>query len=85
MIDERFYACLLWKHETAPPKALTSFGIVHTDGPIIRAQDCAEGCDDGYGGRFGQLGGVSGGQLLGLGLLAGAVVAIVIAADDDGS
>ena len=81
------YACRLWKHGMAPPKSLTSFTVVHTDGTIVRAQDCGEGCDDGYGGRGGRLGGVSGGQLLGLALLAGAVVAIVIAVenDDDGS
>lgn len=87
IIGDRAYACRLWKHNTAPPKALTSFGIVHTNGPIVRAQDCAEGCDDGAGGRFGRLGGISGGQLLGLALLAGAVVAIVLAVDndDDGS
>lgn len=87
MVGDRAYACRLWRQKTAPPNSLTSFGIVHTNGPIVRAQDCAEGCDDGAGGRFGRLGGVSGGQLLGLGLLAGAVVAIVLAADndDDGS
>ncbi|MEQ9408099.1 MAG: carboxypeptidase-like regulatory domain-containing protein [Fuerstiella sp.] len=87
IVGDRAYACRLWSHNTAPPKSLTSFGIVHSNGPIVRAQDCGEGCDDGYGGRFGRLGGVSGGQLLGLGLLAGAVVAIVLAVDndDDGS
>lgn len=79
----RNYACRLWRHATAPPKSLTSFTVVHTDGPIVRAQDCGEGCDDGFGGRMGRLGGVSGGQLLGLGLLAGAVVAIVIAVEND--
>ncbi len=83
VVEERAYACRLWKNGTAPPKSLTSFGIVHTDGPIVRAQDCGEGCDDGYGGSYGRLGGISGGQLLGLGLLAGAVVAIVLAVDDD--
>ena len=87
VVEKRAYACRLWKNGTAPPKSLTSFGIVHADGPIVRAQDCGEGCDDGYGGSYGRLGGISGGQLLGLGLLAGAVVAIVLAADndDDGS
>ena len=77
------FACRLWKNGTAPPKSLTSFHIVHTDGRIVRAQDCGEGCDDGYGGMNGRLGGVSGGQLLGLALLAGAVVAIVIAVEND--
>ncbi|HIE98820.1 MAG TPA: carboxypeptidase regulatory-like domain-containing protein [Fuerstia sp.] len=84
-IDDKAYACRLWKNGTAPPKSLTKFGIVHTDGPIVRGQfdDCAEGCDDN---GFGRLGGVSNGQLLGLGLLAGAVVAIVLAVNnDDGS
>ena len=77
------YACRLWKNGTAPPKSLTSFHVVHTNGVIVRAQDCGEGCDDGYGGLNGRLGGVSGGQLLGLALLAGAVVAIVIAVEND--
>jgi len=85
-VGDKAYACRLWMNGTAPPKALTKFGIVHTEGPIVRGQydECAEGCDDN---GYGRLGGVSKGQLLGLGLLAGAVVAIVIAADndDDGS
>ncbi len=80
VVGKKNFACRLWQHNTAPPKSLTSFGIVYSDGPIVRGQ---EGCDDGNGGRFGRLGGVSGGQLLGLGLLAGAVVAIVLAVDDD--
>ena len=84
-IDQQTYACRLWTKNTAPPRALTSFGIVCSTESVVRGQysDCGEGCDDGCGGRFGRLGGVSGGQLLGLGLLAGAVVAIVIAADND--
>ncbi len=84
-VDDQTYACRLWKHNTAPPKALTSFGIVYSKDSVVRGQydDCGEGCDDGAGGRFGRIGGVSGGQLLGLGLLAGGVVAIVIAANND--
>lgn len=74
IVDKRAFACRLWQHNTAPPKSLTSFGIVMGDAPIVRGQD-----EDG----FGPIGGVSGGQLLGLGLLAGAVVAIVLAVDDD--
>lgn len=88
LVEKNAYACRMWAKGTAPPKALTSFSIVHTGKPIVRGQydDCGEGCDDGAGGMFGRVGGVSGGQLLGLGLLAGAVVAIVIAANnDDGS
>lgn len=85
IVDKSTYACRMWKHGTAPEKSLTSFGVVHNGKPLVRGQydDCGEGCDDGAGGMFGRVGGISGGQLLGLGLLAGAVVAIVIAADND--
>ncbi len=83
-VAKRSYACRLWQNNTAPPKSLTSFSIVHGNGPILRAQDCGEGCDDGYGGRSGRPGGITGGQVLGLALLAGAVVAIVIAVENDG-
>lgn len=84
-IGDRTYGCRLWSHRTAPPKALTSFIIVHSNGPVVRGQDyCGEGCDTGGGRGF--LGGpLSGGQVLGLGLLAGAVVAIAIAANNDSS
>jgi hypothetical protein len=85
VVDGSAYACRLWTHKTAPPKSLNSFSIV-PDTEIVRGQgydDCAEGCDDGFGGRKGRLGGVSKGQLLGLGLLAGAVVAIVLVANND--
>lgn len=85
IVDGQAYACRLWVHQTAPPQALTSFNIVHSTDPVVRGQydDCGEGCDDGYGGRTGRVGGISGGQLLGLGLLAGAVVAIVLVANND--
>ena len=86
IVDGKAHGCRLWLHKTAPPKSLTSFSIVPDNHSIIRGQgydDCAEGCDDGYGGRTGRLGGVSSGQLLGLGLLAGAVVAIVLVANND--
>lgn len=78
IVEDRAYACRLWTHGTAPPKSLTKFEIVDTKGPIVRGQ----GDDEGFG-----LGRVSGSQLLGLGLLAGAIVAIVLAVenDDDGS
>ena len=85
VVGDKAYACRLWTNGTAPPKSLTKFGIVHTKEPIVRGQyeECAEGCDDdGYG----CLGGVTNGQLLGLGPLAGAVVAIVLAVENnDGS
>ena len=74
-VEKKAYPVRLWKHNTAPPKALTSIGIVHGDKPVFRGQD-----DDG---GFGFIDGVSGSQLLGLGLLAGAVVAIVLAVEDD--
>ncbi|MDG1895796.1 MAG: carboxypeptidase-like regulatory domain-containing protein [Fuerstiella sp.] len=85
VVGDKAYACRLWSNGTAPPKSLTKFGIVHTDGPIVRGQydECVEGCDDN---GYGRLGGVTNGQLLGLGLLAGAVVAIVLAVEyNDGS
>lgn len=85
IVDGKGYACRLWTNRTAPPKSLNSFTIV-PNAEIVRGQgydDCAEGCDDGFGGRTGRLGGVSKGQLLGLGLLAGAVVAIVLVANND--
>lgn len=82
IVDDRAYGCRLWAGNTAPPKSLQRFEIVDRKGPIVRGQDCNE-CDDG---GFG-LSRISGSQLLGLGLLAGAVVAIVLAVenDDDGS
>jgi len=86
VIDENAYACRLWTSKTAPPKSLTSFSIVPQDNAVVRGQgydSCGEGCDDGRGGRCGRVGGVSKGQLLGLGLLAGAVVAIVLVANND--
>lgn len=85
VVDERAYVCRLWQAGTAPPKALTAVGLVHGPDHIVRGQnydDCGDGCGD-TGGRFGALGGISGGQLLGLGLLGGAVTAIVIAANND--
>lgn len=88
-VDERTYVCRLWKAGTAPPQSLNAVGLVHAPEHLIRGQsfdDCGDECGEA-GGRFGRLGGISGGQLLGLGLLGGAVAAIVIAAnnDDDGS
>lgn len=85
VVDKNAYACRMWKHGTAPENSLTSFGIVHTGKPVVRGQydDCGEGCDDGAGGMFGRLGGISSGQLLGLGLLVGAGVAIAIAVNND--
>lgn len=89
VVDERAYVCRLWKSGTAPPRSLTAVGLVHAPEHLVRGQnfdDCGDECGEA-GGRFGRLGGISGGQLLGLGLLGGAVAAIVIAAnnDDDGS
>ncbi|MEZ6128490.1 MAG: hypothetical protein R3C59_07390 [Planctomycetaceae bacterium] len=86
IIDDQAYAFRMWAHGTAPPGALTTFNIVHANDPVVRGQgydDCGEGCGEGYGGRRGRVGGISGGQWLGLGLLAAAVVAIVLVANDD--
>lgn len=71
-VDDQFYAARLWKQGTAPPKSVTKVGIIHGDNVTFRAQ----------GGR-GFMGNVSGAQLLGLVLLAGAITAIVLAVDDD--
>lgn len=85
VVDERAYVCRLWSAGTAPPKSLGAIGLVHAPNHLVRGQsfdDCGDECGEG-GGRFGTLGGISGGQLLGLGLLGGAVTAIVIAANND--
>lgn len=85
VVDERAYVCRLWSAGTAPPESLTAVGLVHAPDHLVRGQnydDCGDGCGED-GGRFGALGGISGGQLLGLGLLGGAVTAIVIAANND--
>lgn len=80
-VDDSFYACRVWSHTQAPPKSLKSITVVKSDGPIYRAQSCGEGCNDGWGGS--RLGGVTGQQWLGLALLAGVVVAVVLAVDND--
>lgn len=72
-VDDKFYAARLWKQGTAPPKSVSKVGIIHGDNITFRAQ----------GGGRGFMGNVSGAQLLGLVLLAGAITAIVLAADDD--
>lgn len=85
VVDERAYVCRLWAAGTAPPKSLGAVGLVHAPDHLVRGQsfdDCGDSCGEG-GSRFGTLGGISGGQLLGLGLLGGAVTAIVIAANND--
>lgn len=70
------YVCRIWTHGTAPPSALDSIALVQGDaGPTVRGQL----------GRNNILPPMTNGQLLGLGLLAGAVTAVVIAADDDSS
>lgn len=78
-VDSEAYVCRLWSHGTAPPKSLKSIGIVHGRKTAIRAQGDEPG--------FGYIGRLSRRQLLGLGLVAGAIVAVVIAVenDDDGS
>lgn len=81
IVENRAYACRLWKQDTAPPKSLNRFEINDFRAPVVRGQN--DDCDDeGWG-----LNRVSGSQLLGLTLLAGAVTAIVLAVDndDDGS
>lgn len=75
LVDDKAYACRLWANGTAPPKALTTIGIVHQKGAIVRGQD--------EGDEAGLLDSISGAQLIGLGVLAGAIAAIIIASDSD--
>jgi hypothetical protein len=69
-VDEAAYGARLWKQGTAPPKSLKSFSVVNDPNFVVRGQD-------------GMLFGLTPAQLLGLGLVAGGIVAIAIAADDD--
>lgn len=80
VVDDRAYVCRLWTVGSAPPKSLTAVGLVHAPDHLVRGQNYDD-CGESTG--FGTLGGISGGQLLGLGLLGGAVTAIVIAANND--
>lgn len=87
------YGCRLWANQTAPPKSLHTFVVVDPSQPVVRGQDCiGENCDDYYAGDSGgvgylnSLGGMTGAQMVGFGLLAaGVTVAIVLAAQDDGN
>ncbi len=71
-VGEANYGARLWKQGTAPPKSLKQFSIVNDPNFVVRGQD-------------GMLFGLTPAQLLGLALVAGGIVAIAIAADDDAS
>jgi len=73
-VGQASYGARLWTQGTAPPKSLKQFSVVNDPNFVVRAND---------GG--GLLFGLTPAQLLGLGLVAGGIVAIVIAADDDAS
>ena len=72
-VGEANYGARLWKQGTAPPKSLKTISVVNDPNFVVRAQG------DGL------LFGLTPAQLLGLGLVAGGIVAIAIAADDDAS
>ncbi len=74
-VGEAHYGARLWKQGTAPPKSLEQFSVVNDPSFVVRGQ----GYDDGL------LFGLTHAQLLGLALVAGGIVAIAIAADDDAS
>jgi len=69
-VGEAAYGARLWKQGTAPPKSLKTFSVVNDPNFVVRGQD-------------GLLFGLTPAQLLGLGLVAGGIVAIAVAADDD--
>lgn len=71
-VGEANYGARLWKQGTAPPKSLKQFSVVNDPNFVVRGQD-------------GMLFGLTSAQLLGLALVAGGIVAIAIAADDDAS
>ena len=73
-VDEAKYGARLWKHKTAPPKSLKQFSVVNDPGYVVRGQSVD-----------GMLCGLTHAQWLGLLLVAGGIVAIAIAADDDAS
>lgn len=90
---ETTYGCRLWKNGTAPPGSLQAFIVVDQSAVVVRGQeDCVgDACDDYVEGEPGRLGflnplsSLTPQQMVGLGLLtAGATVAIVLAAQDDG-
>ncbi len=71
-VNEAAYGARLWTQGTAPPKSLKTFSVVNDPNYVVRGQN-----------GDGMLFGLTPAQLLGLGLVAGGIVAIAIAADDD--
>ena len=72
-VGDANYGARLWTQGTAPPKSLKQFSVVNDPNFVVRANgNCL-------------LFGMTPAQLLGLSLVAGGIVAIAIAADDDAS
>ena len=72
-VGQANYGARLWTQGTAPPKSLKQFSVINDPNFVVRANDS------------GLLFGLTPAQLLGLGLVAGGIVAIAIAAEDDAS
>jgi hypothetical protein len=70
-VGQANYGARLWTQGTAPPKSLKQFSVINDPNFVVRAND------------NGLLFGLTPAQLLGLGLVAGGIVAIALAADDD--
>ena len=83
------FGARMWAHGTAPPNALTSFAIVDSTDPAVRAQFMQK-FGGLFSGRFNflnPLAGLSKKQLIALGIGAGvlaATIAIIFAIEDDG-
>ena len=73
-VGEASYGARLWKQGTAPPKALKQFSVVNDPKFVVRGEDTDS-----------MLCGLTHPQLLALALVAGGVVAIAVAANDDAS
>lgn len=77
-VGETAYGCRLWTFRTAPPKSLKSFVVVDQSVAVVRGNDDRGGV--GLGDHsLSPLSNLSKNQLMGAGLAAGLVAAVVIA------
>lgn len=79
--------CRFWSADTAPPVAHRGL-LLTSDSTIIRGQDgcgecCGEGCNDCCGPSGGFFSGASAGSAIGVGLFAGAIVAVAVSVSDN--
>ncbi len=73
-VGEASYGARLWRRGTAPPKSLKQFSVVNDPKFVVRGEDTDS-----------LLFGLTQPQLLALALVAGGIVAIAVAANDDAS